>query len=122
MTPQTEGDGPRSRWAPAIVRLSDLIGDVEERHHDPLDRVAAACLLGEELRRVSQTLLHDRVAQALESGASWSDIARVLHVSRQAAHRKYRAPQVPRTRAPSVAAAACGISGAGDGAPGRGDR
>jgi hypothetical protein len=114
MTPPTGDDGPAVPMAPHIIRLCDLIGRVEERHHDPLDRVTAACRLSEELGRTSQALIRDCVARSWESGASWSDIAQVLGVSRQAAHRKYRA-QAMRPGPTSQDGSA--VVRTGDGAP-----
>lgn len=54
---------------------------------DPRQALAAAA----ELRREAERLQDTAVRRARVAGLSWSEIAEHLGVTRQAAHRKYRA-------------------------------
>lgn len=56
------------------------------RHTDPEEALKALTALRRELDALEPAL----VARALRAGASWSQIARSLGVSKQAAHRKHR--------------------------------
>ncbi len=53
---------------------------------DPREALAAAA----ELRRQAERLQDAAVRRARVAGMTWSDIAELLGVSKQAAHRKYR--------------------------------
>lgn len=64
--------------APQLAALAEDTTD----HSRGLRAVAA-------LRRLLETLEYGQVRSALADGASWSDIAADLGVSRQAVHRKY---------------------------------
>jgi hypothetical protein len=56
------------------------------RHTDPEEGLRAVTALRHELDALEPTL----VARALRAGASWSQVAKSLGVSKQAAHRKHR--------------------------------
>jgi transposase-like protein len=65
--------------------IEQLANDVVEIR-DPEIALRALTALRQELESIEPAL----VRRALQAGASWSDIARTLGVSKQAAHRKYR--------------------------------
>jgi ATP-dependent Clp protease ATP-binding subunit ClpA len=69
--------------SPATVEqlARDTVGTL-----DPETALRALCALRQELDRLEP----DLVRRAAQAGASWSQIARALGVSKQAAHRKYR--------------------------------
>ena len=74
---------------PPQVRASDVSEETtssESSAADPLIRLAASRAA---LRQADLAVVRD-VATALESGASWAQIARALGVSKQAAHERYR--------------------------------
>jgi hypothetical protein len=71
------------------VRLDDLIGAVAGAHQDPLDRVAGAVQLAEDLGQVADSLIGHFVDQARRAGASWSDIGRSMGVSKQAVQKRF---------------------------------
>lgn len=52
-----------------------------------------------ELRTELETVIHGQISRALGAGYSFTDLARVLGISRQAAHRRYRALAVPAASA-----------------------
>jgi DNA-binding NarL/FixJ family response regulator len=54
--------------------------------HDPLTRIAALTQELHDLERRRQTT----IAQALQAGHSWAQIALSLNISPQAAHKRYR--------------------------------
>ena len=74
---------------PASTRLDDLIGVVANAHQDPLERVADAMALAEELDDVSDSLIGHFVDQARRTGASWSEIGRSMGMSKQAAQKRF---------------------------------
>ena len=61
------------------------------------DDAEAALRVLRELRQELDEFIREQVARALKSGRSFGDVARVLEISRQAAHRRYRdlAPEPP---------------------------
>lgn len=61
--------------------LVDTVGD-----EDPRRALAGAA----ELRRAAEQLQGVAVRRARMSGMTWAEIAALLQVSKQAAHRKYR--------------------------------
>ena len=65
------------------------------------DDAESALRILRELREELDEFIREQVARALESGRSFGDVARVLEISRQAAHRRYRdlAPEAPPTPA-----------------------
>ena len=72
-----------------LVRLGDLIAAVETAHDDPLERVANALRLGEELGETADSLIGHFVDRARRAGASWSDIGRSIGTSKQAAQQRF---------------------------------
>jgi transposase-like protein len=66
-------------------RLCDLIRTAVEAG-EPQESLAAL----NELREDLESFERAQVARALRSGASFGDVARMLGISRQAAHRRYR--------------------------------
>jgi hypothetical protein len=75
--------------APGTVRLDHLISAVTSAHDAPLDRLAGAVLLAEQLDEVADSLIGHFVDQARRTGASWSDIGRSMGVSKQAAQKRF---------------------------------
>jgi ATP-dependent Clp protease ATP-binding subunit ClpA len=65
--------------------IEQLARDVVELR-DPETALRALTALRQELETTEPALVH----RALQAGASWSQIARALGVSKQAAHRKHR--------------------------------
>ena len=74
---------------PQNTRLDDLISTISDAHQDPLDRVAGAMQLAEELDEVSDSLIGHFVDQARRTGASWSEIGRSMGMSKQAAQKRF---------------------------------
>lgn len=74
---------------PQSTRLDDLIGVVSTAHRNPLDRVAGAMTVAEELDDVADSLIGHFVDQARRSGASWSEIGRSMGMSKQAAQKRF---------------------------------
>ena len=78
-------------WTPELraTRQRDRILDSLQRtlaSPEPLDALAALTTLRSELDAFER----EQVRRALESGYSYSAVARGLGISRQAAHRRYR--------------------------------
>jgi Clp amino terminal domain, pathogenicity island component len=80
-------------------RLDDLIGAVAEAHDGPLDRVAGAVQLAEELGDVADSLVGHFVDEARRDGASWSQIGRSMGMTKQAAQQRF-VPRRPTEPAP----------------------
>ena len=80
------GDTFRVGLAERIDTLSDLIKGIEDDHYPTaLDRVQALRMIAE----TAQSSLPHAVADAQEDGATWSQLGRMLDVSRQAAWERY---------------------------------
>jgi hypothetical protein len=84
--------------APNAQRIIALL---ERTLTDP-DPTKALTILT-ELRSELDVLERSHVARALQSGASFADVARPLGISRQAAHRRYRDLAVPPPQRPTLA-------------------
>jgi hypothetical protein len=71
--------------------LSEAITWAERRAPtaQPLDQLAAAITLAEELRGVSEELIGHFVTRAREADASWAGIGDAFGISRQAAHERF---------------------------------
>src|SRR5918995_4046063 len=81
--------------APLPVRLDDLLALVRSTAGDePLEQLAGAVLLADELGELADHLVGHFVDQARRSGASWTDIGRSLGVSKQAAQQRFVARAV----------------------------
>src|SRR5918995_7016800 len=79
--------------APLPVRLDDLLALVRSTAGDePLEQLAGAVLVADELRDLADHLVGHFVDQARRAGASWTDIGRSMGVSKQAAQKRF----VPR--------------------------
>ena len=74
---------------PQNSRLDDLIDTVANAHQDPLDRVAGAMELADELDEVADSLIGHFVDQARRTGASWAEIGRSMGMSKQAAQKRF---------------------------------
>lgn len=74
--------------------LSEIITWTERRtaSTEPLDQLAAAVVLAEELRGTTDELIEHFVARARDAGASWTDIGAAFGISRQAAHERFAPP------------------------------
>jgi transposase-like protein len=82
---------PRRRtWTPAVRRATThrILNSLQRTltSPEPLDALSALTTLRTEL----DALEREQVRRALESGYSYSAVARELGISRQAAHRRYR--------------------------------
>jgi hypothetical protein len=80
----------------ATPRLDDLIADIESRHGDPLHRLAAAVVMGQNLDVLADHLIGHFVDQARRSGASWTMIGQSIGVTKQAAQKRF-VPNEPVT-------------------------
>ena len=74
---------------PQNSRLDDLIHTVANAHQDPLDRVAGAMELADELDEVGDSLIGHFVDQARRTGASWAQIGGSMGMSKQAAQKRF---------------------------------
>ena len=71
------------------IDLSQLIAAVEDGADEPLDRIAAAATLKDQLETVGDDLRDHFVRQARDDGASWTQIGEALGVTRQAAQQRH---------------------------------
>jgi hypothetical protein len=71
--------------------LAAAIADVDSRHPSgsDLEHLTAAAAIAEALDRCGEELVQHFVTNARARGESWSAIAEVLGVSRQAVHEKF---------------------------------
>jgi hypothetical protein len=74
------------------VRLDDLIAAITKNQTDELARLSDAVLLSDALGELADHLIGHFVDQARRSGASWTDIGRSMGVSKQAAQKRFVAP------------------------------
>lgn len=80
---------------PLPVRLDDLLALVRTTAEDePLEQLASAVLVADELGELADHLVGHFVDQARRSGASWTEIGRSLGVSKQAAQQRFVARAV----------------------------
>ena len=77
---------------PITIPLDDLIADVERTASDPLDKLAAAVGIADELGVAGDNLVSHFVDAARAVSLSWARIGSILGVSKQAAQQKF----VPR--------------------------
>jgi hypothetical protein len=78
-----------------MISVEELAREVTARADEPLDRLAAAVALAEDVRDVADQLLDQFVTQARADGRSWSEIGTVLGVTKQAAQQRYL-PAAPK--------------------------
>lgn len=76
------------------VRLDDLIAAITSVHTDALDRLSAAVLTADHLGEISDHLIGHFVDQARRSGASWKDIGVGMGVTKQAAQKRFKGPDL----------------------------
>lgn len=70
--------------------IGQLIDAIEsDETTDPLDRVAAAASLKDEIESLGDELLDHFVKQARDQGCSWNQIGEALGVTRQAAQQRH---------------------------------
>jgi hypothetical protein len=74
------------------VRLDDLIAAINQNEDDALHRLAHAVQLADHLDELADHLIGHFVDQARRSGASWTDIGRSMGVTKQAAQKRFVAP------------------------------
>jgi len=75
------------------LSLPDLVRAVRQRAGaEPLDRVAAALRVGEELASGADDLIGHFVTEARDAGYSWTQIGARIGVSKQAARQRFTAP------------------------------
>jgi hypothetical protein len=73
-----------------VLSLPRLVQEVGRRAGDaPLDRVAAALAIGEELASGADELIGHFVAEARRAGCSWTQIGERMGVSKQAARQRF---------------------------------
>jgi len=76
-----------------MVNLNELIEAVEDSGTtDPLDRVAAAAAIKDQVAALGDELVDHFVGQARAAGCSWTQIGEALGVTRQAAQQRSRGP------------------------------
>lgn len=73
--------------------LDELINEIEEATHEPLDQLSEAVANRDHLSELAEALLDHFVSEAREAGHTWSEIGDVLGITRQAAQQ--RAAAVP---------------------------
>lgn len=79
-----------------VVNLPDLERAVRQRAgDDPLDRVEAALLMGEELASGADDLIGHFVTEARGAGCSWTQIGARIGVSKQAARQRFTPQPAP---------------------------
>jgi ATP-dependent Clp protease ATP-binding subunit ClpA len=70
-----------------------LINTIEsEAGHTPLDRLAAAASMAQELESAADALLNHFVEQCRNAGHSWTEISGALGVTKQAVHKRFAPP------------------------------
>jgi hypothetical protein len=81
--------------------LGQLVAAVDARgpHAGPLDRLAAAVGVADQVRGLGDELLDRMVADARTAGCSWTEIGSAFGVSKQAAQQRFTVP-VPAGEAP----------------------
>src|SRR4051812_17369477 len=74
--------------------LTDAIGWAERRatSAQPLDQLAAAAAVAQDLSGISDQLLEHFVTRARAADCSWATIGEAFGVSRQAAHERFGSP------------------------------
>src|SRR6201990_673616 len=75
------------------IRLDDLIEGIKKVHSEPLDQLTDAMLAADHLGEVADHLIGHFVDQARRSGASWTEIGRSMGVTKQAARKRFVAPE-----------------------------
>src|SRR3954454_14290981 len=75
--------------------LDSLIKTVQDRSPEPLLQLDAASTTAAELGDLGDALLNHFVDRCRRSGHSWSEIAAVLGVTRQAAQKRFFDPAGP---------------------------
>jgi hypothetical protein len=78
------------------VSLERLVAQVDQRatSDDPLDRVDAALVVAGTLAGQADALIDRVVAEARAAGRSWTEIGERLGVSKQAARKRFIAPEL----------------------------
>ena len=73
------------------LRLDDLIEHVKQQHPQggPLEHLATAMLLADNLGEMADHLIGHFVDQARRAGASWTGIGQSMGVSKQAAQKRF---------------------------------
>ncbi|HET6954347.1 MAG TPA: Clp protease N-terminal domain-containing protein [Acidimicrobiales bacterium] len=71
------------------IELDRLIDTIADASDDPLERVASAVLVQDQLAQVGDDLLDHFVTGAREDGYSWAQIGEALGVTRQAAQQRH---------------------------------
>ena len=107
-----------------MMSLPTLVEAVRQRSADsPLDRIATALMISEELTSSADDLIGHFVADARQAGCSWTEIGHRIGVSKQAARQRFgqRLPAAGENgpeRQPRLLAclAAAGRAAAADGA------
>ena len=73
-----------------MMSLPTLVEAVRQRSADsPLDRIATALMISEELTSNADDLIGHFVADARQAGCSWTEIGHRIGVSKQAARQRF---------------------------------
>lgn len=83
-----------------LLEVEPLIELVVAEHPDgsPLDHVANAVLISDDLTDLADDLIGHFVDRARESGASWAEVGERIGVSKQAAQKRYVESPRPRRK------------------------
>lgn len=103
---------PRQRYVVDVeaVRVAELVDAVRQQAPGaPLDRVAAALTVSEELALRADELIGQFVKEARRAGCSWTEIGQRIGVSKQAARQRFGEPRwrAPQSFRLSAAAGGC---------------
>src|ERR671918_770998 len=81
------------QWQVDAMNLDELIAAVETSGaEDPLDRLAAAAAIKDQVEALGDELLDHFVKAARDQGCSWTQIGEALGVTRQAAQQRHGRP------------------------------
>lgn len=75
-------------------RLDELIAAIKGVHEDPLEQLVDAVLAAQHMDEVADHLIGHFVDQARRSGASWTEIGASMGVTKQAAQKRFKAPDL----------------------------
>lgn len=79
--------------APKLQELIEIVR-ADAASDDPLAELGQAAQIAKDIEEVNDALLGHFVDRCRRSGRSWSEISAVLGVTRQAAHKRYAAPDL----------------------------
>jgi len=98
-----------------MMSLPTLVDAVRQSADSPLDRIATALMISEELTSSADDLIGHFVSDARQAGCSWTEIGHRIGVSKQAARQRFG--QRPVCRRTSIAGLPSSPTGSGAGFP-----